>query len=312
MTVVAPVRKGLSRRGALRMIVGTGDRARTHYNCDIVDKARENGVNLIVMRNGKEVVASPRRVHRDLTGVYGEHHPRADEGKYIDVDAYTDETYRHIVGAQFVNPFLADSDRYRCNRTIVEAFQRSAGATTMAALKADVKQSKELCGHLIWIGNRDFDGGVAYSPWLTLISLWNLARKVNPQLEDFLRKSRSPQKGAKRHLSAKEKFLQNIEVLQRATVVIDATTGTRRFVGGTTPYALPLMQSGMSIDARYLTTGVNTDGDEVGEYHFRMVWGRSEPRPLLKRLWAYEDQDSRYAYRSVDIQNRCHRRTTAA
>lgn len=300
----------LSDRGALKMFKGSGSRAVTHYNCGVVDDARRAGVNLWIMRNGKKVIAPPKRVHRDITGVYGEHHGRADEGKYISVEGYTDQSYKVVKGAQWVNPFLAESAR--CNHTIVATLQKDAGIKALSALKADVKHSREMGHFLVWRGKRDFDGNLVASPWRTGAELWDLARKFNPALELFLRQSSSPQKGAKRHLSAKEKFIQNIEVLRRATVVIHVTTGEREFSGGATPYSKPLEQCGMAIDARYLTTGVDSDGNEIGEYHYRMVWGRPEPRPLLYREWLYEGGNSRYAFLNDAIRNLVKKQKTAA
>ena len=59
---------------ALRMIRGKGNDVVTHYNCGVVEEAKETGAKILVMRKNKtgklvETPVDPQMVHRpDLSG----------------------------------------------------------------------------------------------------------------------------------------------------------------------------------------------------------------------------------------------------
>lgn len=289
--------QALRKKKALRMIRGSGESAVTHYSCGVVDEAKKNGVNILVVKRGartgkKEVQRKPRRVHRDPLDVFGETHELAGQGKYIALEAFPRGDKSQVVGAQHVNPYLRDDGAYP---TIVEVFKRNIGNATLSKLRAKVTRSRHAGTHLLWQGRRSGDGAVAVSDWFTEEQVWERAQKLNPELVRMLRKSKSGRKGAK-HRSAKEKFFHDLDVLRRATCVVDVTTGELEYRGGATPYSKPLEQCGFAIDKRFLTTGVDANGDETGQYFYRLVIGRPEPHVLPRVSWQYEGLASTVAF----------------
>ncbi|MHA2279552.1 MAG: hypothetical protein ACXAC5_01485 [Promethearchaeota archaeon] len=241
--------------------------------------------------------AKPRMVHRpDLLGSFAESHESAGQGKYIDHAAFPNGNQQRVVGAQHVNPYLRDDGAYA---TIVETFKRSIGVKRLSQMTARVTQNRQAGTHLLWEGKRNADGFCmdAESAWMTAEEVWKRAVKLNPDLLKILRKSRSGRKGVRAHKSAKEKFFGDLDVLRRATCVVDVSTGEREYRGGATPYSKPLEQVGFAIDRRFLTYGVDAEGNELGQYYYRMVIGRAEPHSLSRVSWAYEDLSSKVAFK---------------
>ena len=87
-----------------------------------------------------------------------------------------------------------------------------------------------------------------------------------------------------------------LDVLRRATCVVHVANGEREFCGGATPYSKPLEQCGIALDKRFLTYGVK-NGDEFGDYFYRLVLGRPEPHILPRASWQYETPSSRVAFK---------------
>lgn len=288
---------------AISMIRGKGDNAVTRYSCGAVDKAKKNGVEVLVMRRDKRSgrmvrkLVKPRQVHReDPLAVYGETHELAGQGKYICIEAFPNGDRSRVVGAQHVNPYLRDDGAYA---TIVETLKSGIGKKTLAKLTSRIT-SNELSGtHLLWEGKRTADGFCpdACSEWMTREEVLKQALKINPGLLKTLRKSKSGRKGVKTHKSAQEKFFGDLDVLRRATCVVDVSTGDRDYRGGETPYAKPLEQCGFAIDRRFLTYGVDSDGNELGQYYYRLVIGRPEPHSLPRSSWVYEGAGSPVAFK---------------
>lgn len=284
---------------ALRMIRGTGENAVTYYSCGVVRQAKRDGVKILVVRrdkNGKkeEVEIDPRQVHReDPLAVYGETHDLAGQGKFIALEAFPKGDKTRVVGAQHVNPYLRDEGAYA---TIIETLKNNVGVAAMSRLRGSVHHGRVPGTHVLWDGRRNSDGFLTCSDWFTREEIWDMSREFNGDLLRILRKSKSGRKGAS-HKSAKEKFFGNLDVLRRATCVISVTDGEREFRGGATPYSKPLEQMGFAIDRRYLTYGVDKDGNEVGQYYYRLVIGRSEPHVLSRTNWQYEGVASTIAFK---------------
>ncbi len=300
--------QALSRKNALRMTRGSGDRTVTHYNAGVVEEAKENGVNILIAKldrkTGKVTIVPkvPRMVHRpDFCGTFGETHEQAGEGKYINLDAYPkgDPESRIVHGAQHVNPYLRTDG---CYATIVKVFHDSIGKSTLAKQKADVAFSRSRSDHLLWEGKRGADGFLATSAWLTDEEIWELACKINPDLLKTLRRSKSGRTDVVEHKSPQEKFVTDLDVMRRSTRKVDAATGDVEYTGGATPYAFTLEQSGFAIDQRFLTYGVDAGGLELAQNYYRMVIGRPEPHPLPKTSWSYLGSDSPIAYLNDKIQ----------
>ena len=150
--------------------------------------------------------------------------------------------------------------------------------------------------HLLWEGRRDSDGCLAASDWMTAEELWALSKKVCPEMQNALRRSKSGRKKVRSHKSAREKFFGDLDALRRATCIVDVGTGNKDFRGGATPYSKPLEQAGFAIDKRFLTYGIDANGDEIAQYYYRMVIGRPEPHVLSRKSWAYEDVTSSVAF----------------
>lgn len=286
-----------TRKKALRMIRGRGAVAVTHYSCGVVRRAKRDGVKIVVMRKGKEVVIDARQVCRDdLKAVYGDTHELAGQGKFIALEAYPKGDTSHIVGAQHVNPYLRESGPYA---TIIEVLKNSIGMRVLSRLRGTFANGFSSGAHILWAGKRNGDGFLpgACSDWFTAEEIWDLACEANPDLLKNLRKSKSGRKGAS-HKSAQEKFVVDLDVLRRATRVIHVADGELEYCGGATPYSKPLEQCGFAIDKRFLTYGVDANGDEVGQYYYRLVVGRPEPHVLRRSDWQYEGISSVVAFKS--------------
>lgn len=276
---------------ALRMIRGKGENAVTHYSCGVVEQAREDGVQILIIRRDrhgkkKEFAVAPRQVHReDPLAVYGDTHDLAGQGKFIALAAFPKGDKTRVVGAQHVNPYLRDEGAYA---TIIETLKNDIGVAVLSRLRGSVHSGRNPGTHILWSGRRNKDDCLACSDWFTREELWSMARKHNCDLLRILRKSKSGRKGVS-HKSAQEKFVGNLDVLRRATCVVSVTDGERQYCGGATPYSKPLEQVGFAIDKQFLTYGVDKDGNEIGQYYFRLVIGRSEPHVLPRANWRYEE-----------------------
>ena len=284
---------------ALRMIRGKGENAVTQYSCGVVEQAKTDGVKILVVRRDrktgrkKEVAVDPRQVHReDLLAVYGDTHELAGQGKFIALEAFPKGDETRVVGAQHVNPYLRDEGAYA---TIIETLKDNIGAVALSRLRGSISRGRNPGTHILWDGRRNRDGFLACSGWFTKEEIWEMARAWNPDLLKILRKSRSGRKGAS-HKSAKDKFFGNLDVLRRATCVVHVVDGEREFCGGATPYSKPLEQCGFALDKRFLTYGVK-DGEEVGQYYYRLVIGRPEPHVLPRASWQYEGASSPVAFK---------------
>lgn len=290
----------LSTKKALRMIRGKGEDAVTHYSCGVVEQAKVDGVNILVVRRDRKtgqkraVATSPRQVHReDLLAVYGDTHELAGQGKFVSLEAFPKGDKIRVVGAQHVNPYLRDEGAYA---TIIEVLKDNIGTEILSRLRGSIAHGRTPGPHILWEGRRNKDDFLTCSEWFTKEELWDGARDFNEDLLKILRKSKSGRKGVD-HKPAKEKFFGNLDVLRRATCVIHATDGEREFCGGATPYSKPLEQCGFAIDKRFLTYGVDEDGNEVGQYYYRLVIGRPEPHILPRTRWQYEGPTSAVAFK---------------
>jgi len=301
------------RKKALRMIRGSGENAVTHYSCGVVDEAKKTGVHVIVIKRDpktgkkKEVTRPARKVHRDLLDEYGETHELSGTGKYISLEAFPKGNRTVVVGAQHVNPYLREDGAYP---TIVEVFKQDIGNAVLSKLRATIARTRHAGTHLLWQGKRNSEGSVVTSDWFTAEQVWEKAQRLNPELLKMLKKSKSGIKGAS-HRTAKEKFFHDLDVLRRATCVVDVTSGEKEFRGGATPYSKPLEQSGFAIDKRFLTTGVDADGEETGQYFYRFAIGRPEPHVLPRKSWQYEGPTSTVAFRDEKAKRAVIRSTAA-
>lgn len=284
----------------LRMIRGKGDNAVTLYSCGVVEQAKRDGVKILVIRKDKktgrkkEVATDARRVHRkDLLATYGETHDLKGRGKFIDLAAFPNGDRTRIVGAQHVNPYLRDEGAYA---TIVEVLKKDIGKTTLSRLGGSFHHGRHTGTHILWDGRRNSDDFLVCSNWFTREEILEMSLAFNPDLLRNLRKSKSSREGVS-HKSAKDKFFGNLDVLRRATCVVQAIDGEREFCGGVTPYSKPLEQCGFSIDKRFLTYGVDENGNEAGRYYYRLVIGRPEPHVLPRILWQYEGLTSTVAFK---------------
>lgn len=281
----------------------------TCYSCGVISVARKKKVNILISKNNKIFVAKPRMVHKeDLTSTYSNNHPKAGQGKYIDNYAYVDKSRKHILGAHFINPFLADS-RANCYATIVKVFQRATDIDQLKLLHGTIHRDFQKGEHIIWAGDRSFDDFVVASPWLLPSDLWNEAQKINTSLLKTLTKTCSPRGDAQSFRSPEQKFIHDLDVLRRATIV-KHVNGRVEYCGGATPCAMPLQQCGMAIDKRFLTYDINLqninkhNSIETAQYYYRMVWGRSFPKPLLKRDWGFETETSEYCFLNNQVKEK--------
>lgn len=286
----------------LSMIQGRGGNRATVYNCAIIERARAAREKVRILQGGKEVSAPARMVHRhQITATYGAGHGLAEQGKYIDQSAISGSGENRIVtGAQHVNPYLVEDGSYHA---IVAAFHKLAGRS-LNNLVAKIVTTREDGEHLEWNGRRVSDDALVVTDWVTMEELWNTAQEVNSSLVSGLRRSKSQRDDVNEHLSAKEKFAQNVHVLRRSRRTFRVATGETELGGGATPYSMPLEQCGFAIDMYYMTTGFDNDGNEVGEFFFRMAYGRSTPWSLYKRDWAGLGPESTIAYRNERLRQR--------
>lgn len=292
-------RKATGKR-PLNMFQGSGENAVTLYNCGTVEQARTDGKPILIVQGGKQrTIKNVRMVHRpDLSGTYGPAHEKAGEGKYIDQSAISRSGKNVVVtGADAVNPYLVENRSYF---SIVAALIKMLGKSA-STLKATIKRNAADGEHLVWNGSQKCDGAIVVSPWVTKEQLWDQAVKLNDELPASLKRSKSQRSGVKEHLGTKAKFFQNLDVLRRARRIRVVATGETEIGGGETPYAMPLEQCGFAIDQYYLTTGVDADGNEVGEYFYRIAVGRSIPWTLYKRHWATLGTDSPFAYKDEKV-----------
>jgi len=290
-----------TKKEALRMIRGKGEDAVTHYSCGVVEQANADGVKILIIRKDRktgkkeEVEADARKVHRDLRATYGDTHEFAGQGKFVALEAFQKGDKTRIVGAQHVNPYLKDEGAYA---TAVETLKANIGVKVLSRLKGRLAHGRNPGSHILWEGRRNQDGFIVGSEWFTKEEILEMACKLNADLMKTLRKSKSGRKGAD-HKLPKDKFFGNLDVLRRATSVVHVVDGTREYCGGATPYSKPLEQCGFAIDKRFLTYGVGKDGEELGQYYYRLVIGRSEPHVLLRTSWKYEDNTSAVAFKNV-------------
>jgi hypothetical protein len=233
-------------------------------------------------------------VHRpQLDDKFGDAHELSGQGKYIDNDALSGRGQNTTVtGAQYVNPYLAEDRSYH---TIIQCFHHLA-KQTITRLSARFARDRVNGQHLLWQGKSAVDGAVAVSPWITEDELWELANNLNPGLKALLRKSKAAiKKGVKKHQTPRGKFGDNLNVLRRARRTFRTATGETEYRGGETPYGVPLEQCGFAIDMFFLTTGYD-EGLEVGEYHFRLAYGRNTPWILYYRDWQGMGTQDRIAF----------------
>ena len=151
-----------------------------------------------------------------------------------------------------LNPF-----RDQCYGTIVDALYSKLKPAEVKTLTGTL--SKDFARINKWSGthNKEFDG-VASTPWVSRLRLFEIACKRNPELFNSLKKRKSTRPGAKKsNLTPLEKFGENVKTIQRT--------------GGVTPYALPLMRCLVAIDSRWIIF----KGEPELEY--RLVVGRAHP-----------------------------------
>lgn len=295
--------RGLKQTGAIDMFRGHGATAYTYYDCSIIERAKQNGSPIrVVKEKGKRrsfVLTKPRPVHReDIFAKFGDTHDLAGQGKYIKNSAISKDG-KLVTGYQNINPYLADEGSYS---TIVEAFMSRMSQPVLKAITAAGGKDRPTGTHLRANGKRNSEDAVLTSEWLTEEQLWTLCRRINPKLVGILNKVKSQVKGAK-HQSAREKFAHNLGVMRRAREAFQVVDGTRKFRGGATPYSMPLEQCDMAIDMYHLTTGI--EGTEVGEYFYRLAIGRRTPRILYARDWNGLDFNSPFAYVNEKVLTRC-------
>jgi hypothetical protein len=284
------------------MYRGQGDKAVTEYNCDVVRRAVEDGVNILVAdeKPGGKVKITPQKprvlFRADLTGEYGDQHDRAGEGKYIATDAWIDKDHTKLRGAHLVNPFLPGKGNYR---TIIQVLQRAIGVTKLRDLVGEIRFTKAMSDHIHWVGKRSADDCLVACRWLSGKEMFEIACDVNDELNAILRKRKSPKRHVVQHLGTLPKFVQNVQVMQRATRVLHISTGEISLSGGASPCAFPLQQAGFAIDSRYMTYAVEVVKGEIVQHcglFFRLVVGRTVPHVLTKREHGHEGADSDFAF----------------
>jgi len=260
----------------------------------------------VVDKNGVvRLILPDRMVHRpQLDSKFGDTHVQAGKGKYISNRAITGSGQNKVVtGAQHVNPFLAEDGSYH---TILQCFHHLAKQPA-AKLTAHFARDRITGQHLLWQGNRIVDEAIAVSPWITEDKLWKLANRLNPGLQALLRTSKAAiRKGVRKHQASRGKFEDNLRVLRRARRTFRIATGEIEYGGGVTPYGIPLEQCGFAIDMFFLTTGYDTYTEqEVGEYHFRLAYGRSNPWVLYYRDWQGMGTQDRVAFLDNKVRKTC-------
>lgn len=306
-----PLRGKKAEDAALDFTRGQGRQRVTFYKCGVLEIARREQLPLrVVDKNGViRLIPPDRMVHRPmLDDKYGESHEQAGEGKYIANEAIKHRgTKSTVVGANNVNPYLAEEGSYH---TIIAAFH-SLAKGSIEPLTADFSRDRINGQHLVWRGTPKIDDAIAVSEWVTEEDLWKLANKLNPGLQALLRKSKAQlKKGVKKHQTPRGKFGDNLNVLRRARRTFRVATGETEYRGGETPYGVPLEQCGFAIDMFFLTTGVDpATGQEVGDYHFRLAYGRSTPWVLYYRDWQGMSVKDRIAYLNEKVRQAVMKKT---
>ena len=289
--------KGLARSDALDMFRHQRGKRYTYYSCGVIDDAMANnvGINVIDEYTGKVVLTRTRMVHRrDLLATFGRLHDRAGEGKYVEQSALSHTGQQTLVkGANNVNPFILEKGS---NHTIAQAFHSLTGISKLRQLVGEIRVSRLDGQHVHWLGDRNPADAVLVSPWVTKQVLWEKARDINPKLVAALKGKVSRVKNVSAHLGAFDKFCQNLDVLRRFRLVLHVNSGRKDLSGGATPCGMPLEQCQFAIDMFYLTTGVDRQGEEVGDYFFRMAYGRSYAQVLHYNDWVGLDVNSPFAY----------------
>ena len=288
-----------AKRTALNMTRGKGENRATYYQPGIIDEARKRGVAVVVASG----LAPPRKVHRsDLDAVYGQTHENAGDGKFIDQKAIsTKGGVTTVTGAHLVNPYLA---KHRSYRTLIAALQSTCPSKALRGLTGVLTRSRAHGHHIQWKGKTTQDDAVLVSRWMTREELWEIATEMNPALKSALARSKSQRNDVKAHLSAQDKFFQNLDVLRRARRVLQVVTGESEFCGGATPYSMPLEQCGFAIDKQWLTNGW-TGGEETGDCYYRIAIGRDIPNVLHYRDWRGMDSGDNAAYLSDKVRKQC-------
>lgn len=289
--------RGMNASGALPMTRGSGPNSYTYYDPSVIENALEKDVGIRVIVNGKSVLTRPRRVHRnDLTAIFGEPHEDAGNGKYIQTKAVSGSI---VTGANNVNPYLATDGSYATTITALQSFMPKSA---LSSIKGDIKVSRGW-QHIVWRGRKSQDDAVLVGEWVSGKKLWERALKLNPGLKTQLRDQKS--QVSKDHLGTFEKFLQNIDVMRRARAGFNVATGTTDETrGGATPYAMPLEQCGFAIDKFFLTTGFDSDGNEVGEYFYRLAVGRDTPWSFTWQMWNGSNPGTKHAYLTDALRQR--------
>ena len=298
----------------LPMFRGQGDKMHTFYQCSVAQRAKAEGRKItIARRNSKtgkveKVNVEPRTTHREdlFAKFHAGHETRAGEGKYIHNDAIdVDKNGKpvSVTGPQDVNPYLAEDGSYH---TVVDVLMKNIVSKNKPAAKlvSDVQLNHKVNGdNLAWRGKRNPEGFIAGSEWFTEDELWAMCNKANPKLVSILKRAKSGRKSVKQHKSAREKFKDNFEVIRRATQIMNAATGDVKIGGGKSPYAKPLEQVQFAIDRHFLTTGIQ-NGEETGEYCYRLVIGRSAVSELDEKDWAYLGLNDKIAFKNESIRER--------
>lgn len=289
---------------ALDMTKGTGDNACTRYNPSVIDEALENKLPIAVAGsdkdgNPKRVLRNARRVHRkSLKSCYGETHKQAGKGKFIDVSALDGDK---VTGANHVCPYLGTGSY----ATSIRALMSFAPKGALALLVGMIKKSRAVGEHIEWKGRRNEFDAVLVTPLVNGSDLWARAKKINPKLPGMLAAKKSGVKDVKEHLGVEDKFIQNIGVQRRARAVFNLATGeTDETRGGATPCAAPLEQVGFAIDSIFMTVGFDKDGNEVGEFFYRLAIGRSIPWTLGEREWKGLEPGKKFAYKTEALRQR--------
>lgn len=298
--------RGMKSDGAVDMTRGKGENAYTFYQPGIIERARNNDAGIRIIKNGKVMLTNPRMVHRpDLTAVFNDMHENAGEGKYIAHDAISGDRNDVVTGAQHINPYLAEEGSYA---TIILALQSFCSKRELSKLTGKIHKTRLDGHHIVWNGKTNNDGAIVLGQWVTAQQLWDRALEITKTLKKRLKENESQVKGVREHLGAFEKFCQNLDVIRRARAIFNVSTGevdnTR---GGATPYAMPMEQCGIAIDKYFLTNGFDSEGNEVGEYFYRLAIGRGTPWTLRKRDWRGLDAGTPYAYLSDKLANQAKR-----
>lgn len=311
MSATNVVRSKQARRmppqGAIDMTRGKGDKRYTFYQAGLVETAREKGVGIRVVKrsaNGtiRNVLTTARMVHRsDLTAAFTKPHPNAGQGKYIVADALSKNS-KVVTGANKVRPYRTDDGSYA---TLLEALQSGIPTKSLQLVVGDISENQTDGQHITWRGRAAKDAAILLGSWMTFEQIWQKCLELNSALKRNLSGNKSQVKGVKNHLNSRDKLQQSLEVMRRAREVFHIASGeTEVGEGGATPYAMPLIQCGFAIDKFYLTNEFDDDGNEIGEYFYRLVVGRGTPWTLYKREWQGLDTNAKFAYLNEQIRQR--------